>query len=190
MASLEVLIVGKKKNIQLNSMKEFSFASEFRRQTQRHPDIYPTMTKRSGTWGLLYDSDSFFKDADKFVDINWGAKGESISYPFWLTDERTKYMVLPITIVPKYMSEFQQIILELLNESSKQTIMFLPRIQGTYEEIICGTLKPDKFFTLLKEGKILTNICYIISKFDVFDDEYIYDSLNLQMMRAPYEDDE
>jgi hypothetical protein len=62
----------------------------------------------------------------------------------------------------QYVTELKKIIEYLIEESPDKRIMFLARMQGEVDEIICGTLTLERFWSLETNGKIFFNVCYLV----------------------------
>lgn len=167
-----VLVVGKKRKIIVPNLKEFVVQSDYNRETKRYAYMYPNMTRQKGTWFDLVDDNLPAADSSKFCQYDYEADPNEIEYPFWIENEKTRLDLQPLILYEEYLNEFKEILSFLLDQSPKNTIYFLPRMQGYYDEVILGTFKLDKFIRLIQEGKILTNVVYILTKYDAYDLEY------------------
>lgn len=169
---LNVLVVGKKRKIEVPFLKDFVIASEYDGNEKRYKYLYPNMSRQRGTFLSLIDEVEIFSESSKFCNWDDTVDPSEIDFPLGVENEKTREDLQPLIIYDQYKDEFKQILEYLLDQSPKDTIYFLPRKQGHYDEVICGTFKLDKFFRLLEQKKILTNVVYIITKYDVYDDEY------------------
>lgn len=157
---LEILVEGRKRlkpSVIENIRIEVNSQSGGR---HRYESTFTYMTERRGSWCSLFEtalSERCFS-AYNIADIKRMPKSE-INYPFW-EDDRGGMFVLNIR--PEYEHSFKSVMIHLQTASPKKRIMFLPRLQGSEHNNVCGVITLDKFFELLDNDKILFNIAYII----------------------------
>jgi len=72
--------------------------------------------------------------------------------------------IVPVMLAQEHENAFSAVLDMLLSLSPIRKIMFLCRAQGPEPEIIFGCYPKDKFLFAMKEKRVRTNICYIISE--------------------------
>jgi hypothetical protein len=177
--SLHVLTLGKRDKIEIPDYKEFFVIDESQEYDMRYDDIYTFMTMQEGQWFSISKEPSDSKDA-YMAAFNLCGIDENVArhevLPYWVDNEYTLGNLLPLVIKEDVISEFEHLLRYMLGQSPLSKIMFLARLQGTYEEIVCGTIKIDKFLAMIKEKSVLFNVCYIISKESTIpEDKYDWD---------------
>ena len=161
--SLDVLCLGKTDKIVIPKYKNFIVMDESDDYYKRYEVIYNFMTMQEGQWFSISKEPFSATDAYGLCDIGSHDKG-CVQYPTWIDDEDTLYDIFPLVIHDDVINDFEHFLRYMLHQSPLHKIMFLARLQGTYEEIVCGTIQFDKFLSMLKNNIIRFNICYIISK--------------------------
>lgn len=120
---------------------------------------YPFAGKIKGTWFELkkYDSLPLFGSFD-LCDFDFNIECK----PAWrLENEDTDHYSLFFKS-EKIFEDFKLIVKSIQNLSPQNMIVFLPRLQGSEMNDICGVIALEEFFGLLTQGKIYSNLCYII----------------------------
>ena len=126
--------------------------------------IWPFINK---TYGILYklftkSGQGEFECCDEMFDFN---TTESLKLPYLfpsLADDCFDDCV-SLKINEIYAMEFMKALAMLLSCSPISTIAFLCRGQSYDKEIVLGTLSYNDFESMIRSGKIRTNICYIIT---------------------------
>ncbi|WP_019418912.1 hypothetical protein [Paenibacillus sp. OSY-SE] len=96
-----------------------------------------------------------------FCDSDFKHIQDDTALPYWINDEDIKYHLTPLIIKKDFEEDVKKIISYLIEQSPIKTVMLLARYQSEDREIICGVMSPDEFWTLLEEGKVLFNTCFV-----------------------------
>ncbi len=81
---------------------------------------------------------------------------------FWrLTKKETDHYSLSFKSETIW-DNFKYIISSIQDLSPYNMVIFLPRLQGSEMNDICGVITLREFFGLIKQGKVYSNLCYII----------------------------
>jgi len=165
--SLHVLSLGKRDKIEIPEYSTIYVSDESKEYDARYSNIYQFMTMQEGQWFSI-DKEPFpydIIDIPRVCDIDYEkAESGQRKYPEWIDNEDTIYDLYPLLIYDYVFEDFEHLLRYMLDQSPLSKIMFLARVQGTYEEIVCGTIPIDKFISKLKNTEVQFNICYIISK--------------------------
>ncbi|MGG4397451.1 hypothetical protein ABEX25_24430 [Paenibacillus thiaminolyticus] len=157
-----VLVVNQRKKTIFPFSSSISILNEIDDEDgKRYHTIYPFMTQTSGIWYSLIKEDDGVVYAS-FCDSDFEHVQDDAALPYWIKDEDIKYHLTPLFIKKDFEEEVKKIISYLIEQSPIKTVMLLARYQSDDREIICGVMSPDEFWTLLGEGKVLFNTCYII----------------------------
>lgn len=128
----------------------------------RYHSIWPFMTNSKGVWYSLNKEDELGLAYASFCSSDFSIEVNDLELPYWLTDKIVKRNLTPLYIKKEFSYDFERIIRFLIKKSPIKTIMILGSYQGPDHETICGTLTLDEYFTLMNEGKIYFNVCYIV----------------------------
>ncbi|WP_198342950.1 hypothetical protein [Paenibacillus rubinfantis] len=159
-----VLVVNQREKTILPFSSSISVLNEIDDEDgKRYHTIYPFMTQTSGIWYSLIKEDDGVVYAS-FCDSDFEHVQEDTALPYWMKDEDVKYHLTPLIIKKGYEEDVVKIISYLIEQSPIKTVMLLARYQSEDREIICGVISPEEFWTLLGQGKVLFNTCYIIRK--------------------------
>jgi len=161
--SLYILSLGKRELIEVPEYTTFDIIDESDEYNGRCAG-YEFMTMQEGQWFLICGKEP---DVAAYtvctIDVD-KVEGGQVKYPSWVDNEYTIGDLFPLIIYDEVFDEFEHVLRYMLEQSPLNKIMFLARLQGTYEEIVCGTMQVDKFVSMLKDREILFNTCYIVSK--------------------------
>lgn len=120
---------------------------------------YPFAGKIKGTWFELkkYDSLPIIGSFD-LCDFDFNKEYR----PIWrLEDEETDHYSLFFKS-EKFFEDFKLIAKSIQNLSPENMIVFLPRLQGSEMNDVCGVITFERFIELLTQRKIYSNLCYIV----------------------------
>jgi hypothetical protein len=159
----KILAVKSKDIYHVNFQSSIEVMNELEDGFNRYKDIWTYMTNTEGIWYSLIKEHDGLYDAYEICDSNFEIEEKDIEMPYWIKDENIRYDLTPLIIKKDLRVDFQNIIGSLINTSPIKTIMLLASYQSNDKEIVCGVLSLNEYFTLLDEGKILFNVCYIIS---------------------------
>ena len=123
---------------------------------------YPYAGKIKGTWfelekkGALEILGSF-----DLCDFNFSDQEYKL---FWrLTKKETDHYSLSFKSDVIW-ENFKNIIRDIQDLSPYKMVVFLPRLEGSEMNDICGVITLREFFGLIKQGRVYSNLCYIIQK--------------------------
>jgi hypothetical protein len=123
-----------------------------------YDEIAPVMNYLDGIWYKLFLYEEEL-GGTLLCSIKSWEDGEA---PFWV-DPDAADCVVTLVFREESLSSFRAVIESLVEQSPIRTVMVFSRFQSDEQEVILGTFLIDDFFTYLVEGKILTNVCYVIS---------------------------
>lgn len=159
---LNILVLQQDKPLNLS----FQSLIELKNETQedlRYYEIWKYMTGNNGIWYCLGKEDDVMFSALPILEAKFGLNPTSISFPYWISsNEDITSNLVPLSVLADYRDDFIKIVKEMIEHSPIKTILFLARMQGGDDEIVCGVLSFNDFWELHNEGKILFNVCYII----------------------------
>lgn len=121
------------------------------------------MSNTSGMWYSLGVEDDGWHTALPIIDTDFEEVAKS-ELPNWIEDENVLSNLTELSMVINYKGEVFKVIEHLINMSPIKTIMILARYQGGDTEIIQGVIPYKKFKSMLDDGKVLFNVCYIVRK--------------------------
>lgn len=126
---------------------------------QRYCDIWKFMTTTIGGWyNLLADENEIA--GTKICEY----QGEKCKLNLDWVEQKISDDITPYKIASDYQESFSAILHYLIDKSPIKTVYVLARCQSHDKEIILGAFTPCEFLELMNQGKIHSNICYIISK--------------------------
>lgn len=160
---LKIMILGQDEPTEFQSTIDIIDESQ---EQLRYQSTWKFMSSMRGVLYSLGKSDGFMFNAMSLIDTSFDSPRE---YPYWLTDEDIISNLTPICLEQEYEIELKKLIKEMIQDSPINMIMFMTRYQGGDTEVLCGTIKLSEFFNLIKEDKILFNVCYIIEGDDTFN---------------------
>lgn len=161
---INIMVLGRNENINVPFTKKVTVVNEYMNGFGRYYNMYEFMTMQNGTWcSIIKDLDAQ-KGAFGICDGYFEMREDMIKYPYWVNNEDTLYDLVPIKIFDEYFEEVKNILYYLADKSPLRKIMFLARMQGTDEEIVCGTINLDKFIDMIIKKQVLFNVCYILKK--------------------------
>lgn len=132
------------------------------KNARRYHTIWPFMTHMKGIWYSLVTENGLYTALD-ICNPDYETKLSVTDIPYWISNEdEVIYDLRPLHINDFYQDEFNTILSFLLSHSPIKTVMFLVRYQSEEREIVCGVFSKAEFLDLLRKGRILCNICYII----------------------------
>lgn len=79
-----------------------------------------------------------------------------------LIPEEAKENLTHFIVKEKVMEDVVYMIRRVLDSSPQRKILFQTRYEWGDTEIVFGVLKWNRFLSLLKESKLLFNVCYIV----------------------------
>ncbi|CAM2877188.1 hypothetical protein HAHI6034_01135 [Hathewaya histolytica] len=161
---LKLLVVRPKKLYHTNFESTITVKNEIEDGFRRYRKIWPFMTRAKGVWYSLVEDQNGAFDAYTICDSDFEKDIKDVSMPYWIDDEDIKEDLTPLIIRKKYRTDFEKIVRGLIKTSPERTIMILGSYQSHDKEIVCGTMTFSEYLKLLDEGKILFNVCYIISE--------------------------
>ena len=126
---------------------------------QKYCDIWKFMTLTDGTWyNLMTDKEEIggtkiceYLNEKCNINLDW-------------IDEKFREDITPYVIGDQYMDSFIAILNHLIRESPVKMVYVLARYQSYDKEIVLGSFTINEFLELMKQKKIHSNICYIISE--------------------------
>lgn len=161
--SINALSLRQKDKATLPTTKGFEVVDEHTEGCGRFYE-YPFMTMQKGIWySFIKDMDNIPMASYGMCDANFDLPDESRILPYWVSNRDTLYDLRPLVIYDKYYDDFKKVLLFIKEQSPIGRLMFLAQMQGTYEEVICGSISMDSFWEMLNNNQILFNVCYIIS---------------------------
>ena len=120
--------------------------------------IAPVMNFLDGIWYELYLSAYEYAGTALCGITSFdGSKA-----PFWVDPEAAK-SVTPLIFREENLESFRVIIDFLVSQSPIHSVIVFSRFQSDEQEVILVTFLVDDFFRYLVEGKVLSNVCYVIS---------------------------
>ena len=161
MFDLNILCIGQKTpvihiphntNIWVNNIN-----SNYRKRKKRYFQIAPVMNYMDGIWYELLRSEDEIAGTS-ICDYTTNGR----TYPYWISSAEIKDDLCALVIDEEFFESFRAILKFMTEQSPINTIFFFCRFQSNDCETICGTLTCDDFISLLKQRKILTNVCYSI----------------------------
>ena len=161
---LNILCVNQKNALGLPFTTSIELRSELEfPDSSRYHSIWPFMSNTKGIWySLGKDEDGWFH-AMSIIDADFDKEIERNLAPFWILDDDVLSNLKPMILCDEHRRDFERIIRFLIQNSSCKTVMLMARFQGGETEIIEGVLRYEEFIRLLRQSKILFNVCYIIS---------------------------
>jgi hypothetical protein len=126
-------------------------------KNQFYGAIAPVMNYLDGFWYNLYLNESEIAGTHLCDYIK--DEGDA---PFWV-QPNAKISYNTLIIQKENLSSFRAIIKSLIRQSPIRTVMVFCRYQTHDREVILGTFTTELFFEYLAQGKILTNVCYVVS---------------------------
>ena len=153
---LNVVVIEQDKPIEIKS------AIEIINETQeilRYRDVWKFMSSMRGTMYSLGKTQDGLFSALPLIDTDFEEPKE---FPYWVDDEDVVSNLTSLWIVEGMEEELRRVLQKMISESPTNTILFMSRYQGGEKEVVCGVITLNEFFTLLHQGKILFNVCYII----------------------------
>ena len=156
--------------INQNDASSLPFASSIELRSEfdslyygRYSSIWPFTSSLKGVWYSLGKEEDGWFNTMSIIDADFDKEAGRNLAPFWILDVDVLSNLSPMIVRDEHRRDLEKIIHFLIQQSSIKTIMFLARYQGGETEIIEGVLKYEEFIGLLRQSKILFNICYIIS---------------------------
>lgn len=132
-------------------------------------EFWPYINNASGILYKIFTKDGLgeFECGDELFDFNYSKNTLSDSaIPYFFANEFDTFKedLDSISLNSSYKESFSNVIKLLLCNSPIKTVIFLCRGQSNEKEIILGKISIDKFLNMLSDGKIFTNVCYIIGE--------------------------
>ena len=165
-----ILSLGKRDKIKIPQYQKLYVFDESEGFFAHDGEIFKFMMMQEGQgFSLLKDSEKWSSlglctiDYDQ-IDPDFQIENNQVNYPNWIDNENTLYDLMPLVIYDEVFDEFEQVLRYMLEQSPIHKIMFIAQLQGTYEEVVCGTIHIDKFLSMIKEKSILFNTSYIVSQ--------------------------
>ena len=179
--SLDVLVIDQEKPTKFPFLRSMDVQNEVDHADfiGRFFNTWPFMANTNGIWYSLlkeYPDDEekvrngykgwIYKDGFYLVDTITQKDTDPLLIPYWIDNQDVIDNLEPCTIKQEFMVKFEKILRLLIRKSPVKTIMFLATFQAYRDdpsyEIIQGKIKLDKFIEMMKENKILFNVCYIL----------------------------
>jgi len=160
---LKIKVIKSTDMYQLDFQTSIEVKSEFEDGFQKYMYIWPYMTRAEGILYTLVKEHDGLYDAYYICDSDFEIREEDIEMPYWIEEKDIRYDLTPLIIRPEFRFDFEKIVSSMINTSPIKTIMLLASYQSHDKEIMCGVLSVKEYFSLLDKGKILFNICYMIS---------------------------
>lgn len=161
---LEVLVVRQSSPVVVPFSEKIEVINEVDDTTvMRFERAFKFMSQTEGVWYSLVKEDRGLKDAYSLCTSDFEIDSKDVESPHWIEDEDVIDGLTPLIIYGEFADEFKRILKYLLGQSPSDMIMFVPRYQSKYFEIIQGVIPINKFFCDLDNNKILFNVCYIIT---------------------------
>jgi hypothetical protein len=160
---LEILVVKQKEVYNLDFQSKIIIRNEKEHGPLRYMDIWKFASNSEGIWYSLGQDGEIGFCAYYICSGDFDKDVQEINIPYWINDDDVKDNLTPLIIKHEVRVDFERILKGLMESSPVKTIMVISRYQSEHKEIICGTLSLIEYLSLLDEGKILFNVCYIIS---------------------------
>jgi len=131
---------------------------------------WPFLNNLNGILYHIYTGDPFgeFGCGDGLFEFQFESESMEAFLPYWSPKwqdvDDLKNDLVPISIKKEFSQSFKQLVDLLLKNSLIKTILFLCSGQSLEREIIYGKISKEMFYSLLEDGHIATNICYIIGE--------------------------
>ncbi len=135
----------------------------FVEKEQRYCDIWKFITVQKGMWYNLLADENEIGGTKICESLGWNAGPILLELDEETSDEITESLT-PYQFHAKYKKEVENLLEYFLESSPSKIIYVLARYQSLEKEIVQGTYTLSKFLELMEEGKIYSNICYILSK--------------------------
>lgn len=132
-------------------------------------EFWPYINNASGILYKIFTKDGLgeFECGDDLFNFDYSQNPLSNNaIPYFFADEFDTFKddLDSISLKLTYKESFSNLIKLLLSESPIKTIIYLCRGQSNEKEIILGKINIDKFLEMLSDGKIFTNVCYIVGE--------------------------
>ncbi|WP_313758001.1 hypothetical protein [Tissierella sp.] len=162
---IEVLVIEQKGLVPIPFVSKIEVLNELEHDiVMRFTDTWKFMSQLKGIWYSLVKEDDGIKNAFLLCESDFEIEPEKLPIPLWIDNKDVIYNLTPLIINKDYISDFEEILKFLLEQSPINTIMFLAKYQGGDYEIVEGILPFNDFIIKLKDRKILFNICYLVTK--------------------------
>lgn len=121
---------------------------------------YPWAGSLSGTWFELRKVDTLpILGSFDLCDFAF----ENDDYKLFWRSEKIKTDHYAMFLKPEVqLNDFETSIKSLQDLSPDKMLVFLPRIDGNTGNDICGVLTCQQFIDLVNQGKVYSNLCYVI----------------------------
>lgn len=162
MFDLNLLVLDSDIDYKYPHKSAFEIITESEREYTRYAEIWPYVTRSKGRYYRLGKHD---EEVDVYFHAFDFFKSEKYSHykPYWITDKRIFSDLTTFILKRKYEEDFMGIVQYYLSKSQSSTVLLLGRYQSDEREVVCGTITLFEFETLLYDGKLSFNTCYIIS---------------------------
>lgn len=160
---INILAINQEKPIHLKERNGVLLHNEIdNSELGRYSEIWPFFSQ---TKGILYsimtewweDYYSSFELCDSDFEVPNFVKTLSDLIP-----EEAKGNLTHFIVKEKVMEDVVYMIRRVLDSSPQRKILFQTRYEWGDTEIVFGVLKWNRFLSLLKESKLLFNVCYIV----------------------------
>jgi hypothetical protein len=162
MFDLNILCIGQKQPTLRIEGNENIWIEAKNDDPTKKPKLYyaiaPVMNYLDGIWYILLLNEDEYAGTLLCSIKSW-EDGEA---PFWV-ESKAAESVVTLVFREENLSSFRAIIEFLVEQSPIRTVMVFSRFQSREQEVILGTFLIDDFFMYLVEGKLLTNVCYVVS---------------------------
>lgn len=159
----------KAKQLHIDDITILPMNKKFTDRKKFYFEFWPYINNTSGILYKIFTKGGLgeFECGDELFDFDYSQNVlKDNDIPYFLTDEPDiiKDDLDSISLNASYKESFSKVIRLLLSDSPIKTIMFLCRGQSHEKEIILGKININKFLEMLAEGKIYTNVCYIVGE--------------------------
>ena len=162
---INVIVVHQKQAVEHKKQSTIILLNEkdHPQEINRYFEIWPYFSQTPGIlYTLVQETTENYLSSYPICDANFEADVSELLLPYWIENLDVKDNLTPLVIKKDIMKDFIEIIRFLVKSSPIKTIMFHTRYEGGDDEIICGVITLSEFLSMLQNGKILFNTCYIV----------------------------
>ena len=140
--------------------------------TNYHYAIWPFINNSKGIMYKLFGKGEYgkYECCDDMFDFDFECDNSELvhilrEFNFGISGKYADDWV-SMKLNDKYKEEFISVFDKLLDSSPNYTLVFLCRGQSNDKEVVIGNILRDDFIDMLETGKVKTNVCYLIKKYE------------------------
>lgn len=162
---INIIVVNQKKAVQIREKMSIILQNEQdNEEVNRYFEIWPFFSNMPGVlYTLVKQVNEELFSSFPICDANFEADLNGLELPYWVKDTNIKENLVPFIIKDEFLSDFEKVLLFLIESSPIKTVLFQTRYQCDTDEIICGVISFSNFLSMLLNGQILFNVCYIVN---------------------------